>query len=327
LKNAYLFLVLILTGLVLSFATRAMGDAPSGTAPPGQQPKAEAGAPQDSGGSANTVNGSNVTPGSQMEDVLPETDVIRKLNTDANGDLIIKELRYGNGGRNEIALTFDDGPHPEYTSKLLAILTHYHIRATFFMVGTQAQRHPEWVKMVNQVGCEIGNHTYDHFRLAILPDDEVDYQIIECQKLIERLIGKRPVFIRPPGGQMNARALKIISDNHLVLGWWTHNSKDVESKDGDGIYQGIVKDIKPGSIILLHDGSDGTVEMLPKLIETLERRGFRFVTMSEMLLGLEMGPDIPAASLKDQAEKRLSENGGEEKPKTPPASDWKIKTY
>lgn len=321
-RNTYLLLVLALTGLLLTLAARAMGDSQPGAPPPGTQAKGDDSASQSA---PDAQAGKDVTPGSQMEDVLPQTDVIRSLNTDADGNLIIKELRSGNPNRNEIALTFDDGPHPEYTSKLLAILTHYHVRATFFMVGTQAQRYPEWVRMVNQVGCEIGNHTYDHFRLAILPDDEVDYQVMEFQKLIERLVGKKPVFIRPPGGQVNARALKLISDNHLVLGWWTHNSKDVESGDGNSIYEGIVKDIKPGSIILMHDGSDGTVEMLPKLIETLQRRGFRFVTMSEMLLGLEMSPDAPRMTPQDHAAE-LIDSKGTEKPKSH-GSDWKIKTY
>jgi len=215
-------------------------------------------------------------------DVLPEN--IPDFNQGENGDLLVKEIRRGNPYVKEVALTFDDGPHPHYTAKLLAILNYYRVPATFFMVGVQAERYPEWVRMVHQEGHEIGCHTYDHFRLVNLPLDEQIYQIEEFSNLINQLTGTKPHLLRPPGGQYNHFTVDLMNRNGMALGLWTINTKDTAPQaDWRSIYRRVLEEVQPGAIILMHDGTDVTVEMLPALIETLQRRGYSFVTMSQMM--------------------------------------------
>jgi peptidoglycan/xylan/chitin deacetylase (PgdA/CDA1 family) len=215
-------------------------------------------------------------------DVLPEN--IADFNMGEDGGLLVKEVRRGSPYIKEIALTFDDGPHPHYTAKLLAILNYYRVPATFFMVGVQAERYPEWVQMVHQEGHEIGCHTYDHFRLVNLPLDEQIYQIEEFSSLINRLTGSKPRLLRPPGGQYNQFTVDLMNRNGMALGLWTINTKDTAPQaDWRSIYRRVLEEVQPGAIILMHDGTDVTVEMLPVLIETLQRRGYSFVTMSQMM--------------------------------------------
>jgi peptidoglycan/xylan/chitin deacetylase (PgdA/CDA1 family) len=217
-----------------------------------------------------------------IHDVLPEN--IADFNMGADGGLIIKELRRGNPYAKEIALTFDDGPHPFYTAQLLSILRYYRVPATFFLVGVQAERYPKWVQMIHQEGHEIGCHTYDHFRLVNLPLDEQVYQIEEFTSLIERLTGNRPRLLRPPGGQYDHFTISLMNKNGMALGLWTINTNDTAPQtSADELYRKILEEVQPGSIVLMHDGSKVSLEALPQLIETLRRRGYSFVTMSQMM--------------------------------------------
>ncbi len=252
-----------------------------------------------------------------IPDELPENLV--ELNIGDDGNAIVRELRRGNHKLKEIALTFDDGPHPIYTSKILSILRYYRVPATFFMVGVQAERYPEWVKMVFQEGHEIGSHTYDHFRLVDLPYDEQVYQIEEFQRLIHTLTGVYPKFIRPPGGRYNKFTVELMNQNGLALGLWDINSKDGTDVSSEKMLRSILESVQNGSIILLHDGSPTSVEVLPLLIETLKRRGFQFVTMSQMLI--HSNSELLA---KADSDNRGTSSPGSEKS---PEAKWKVYSY
>ncbi len=217
-----------------------------------------------------------------IHDLLPEN--IADFNQGEDGELIVKELRRGNPYLKEVALTFDDGPHPLYTARLLSILRYYRLPATFFLVGVQAERYPNWVQMIHQEGHEIGCHTYDHFRLVNLPLDEQIYQIEEFSNLVCDITGKRPRLLRPPGGRYNHFTVELMNRNGMALGLWTINSNDTAPDcEQRAMYRRVLEEVQPGSIILMHDGSEATIEMLPRLIETLKRRGYSFVTMSQMM--------------------------------------------
>jgi len=253
-------------------------------------------------------------------DVLPEN--IPDFNREPDGGLLVKELRRGNPSLKEVALTFDDGPHPAYTSCILAILHHYRVPVTFFMVGVQAARYPEWVKMAFQEGHEIGSHTYDHFRLVGLPFDEQTYQIEEFQQLIFKLTGTYPRFLRPPGGSYNAQTVELMNRNGLAVGLWSFNPKDLTDVAAQELYRSILQNVSNGGVIMLHDGSAATVEMLPLLIETLKRRGYRFVTMSQMLAHAD-AKVLPRSAEAAEAEAPASPEP-EEKPEP---GRWKIISY
>lgn len=217
------------------------------------------------------------------DDALMDEALARQMNLDENGNPIVIRLTNGSKARREIALTFDDGPHPIYTSKILSILQHYRIRATFFMVGYMANRYPHWAKQVTQLGNEIGNHTYDHFRLTSLPNDEIVYQIKQTQDVLYQITGRYPRFIRPPGGRYDQAVLQRLADNGLAVALWTHNTKDLDISDPKVVFDGVIKSLDSGTIILMHDGSDVTIKVLPGIIEEGLKRGYKFVTMSEML--------------------------------------------
>lgn len=217
------------------------------------------------------------------DDALMDEALANQMNVDENGNPLVIRLASGNAAYREVALTFDDGPHPVYTSKILSILQHYRIRATFFMVGYMANRNPHWAKQVAQLGNEIGNHTYDHFRLTSLPDDEIVYQIKQTQDVLYQITGRYPRFIRPPGGRYDQMVLQRLADNGLAVALWTHNTKDLDVNDPKVVYDEVVNSLGSGSIILMHDGSDVTIEVLPRIIEEGINRGFKFVTLGEML--------------------------------------------
>jgi peptidoglycan-N-acetylglucosamine deacetylase len=195
----------------------------------------------------------------------------------------LKILRRGNPHEKLIALTFDDGPHPEYTSQLLAVLDYYDVKATFFCVGVQAQKYPQWVKMINQQGHEIANHTYDHFRLPKLPRSEKQYQIDENQRLIESLTGVTPRFMRPPGGQDDGETEQMLAQRKMVLAMWDVAINDTSSgRLEQDLLAVSLRKVRPGSVLLAHDGIQATIDMLPDLIEKLRGEGYRFVTLSEL---------------------------------------------
>ncbi len=248
------------------------------------------------------------SPIDSRDDVLLDEMQAAKINLDEFGNPIVITLARGSVARREVAFTFDDGPHPVYTSKILSILQHYRIRATFFMVGFMMNKYPHWAKMTAQLGNEIGTHTYDHFRLTSLPDDEVVYQIKQSVDAIVEITGQRPRFLRPPGGRYDQAVLKRIAEHKLAVALWTYNSKDLDVSDPKKLHKSILDSVEPGSIILLHDGSDATIAILPQLIEDIQAKGYNFVTLSEMLANSSKPGPVSGAGPQDY-------------------SDWRIRSY
>jgi peptidoglycan/xylan/chitin deacetylase (PgdA/CDA1 family) len=197
------------------------------------------------------------------------------------------EFSRGNPKKKQVALTFDDGPHPQFTSQILAVLAYYRVPATFFFTGIQAQKNPQWVRMTHQAGHEIGNHTYDHFRIPKLPRKEQEYQIDEYQRLIQGLTGVTPRFLRPPGGQVDKETQQLITQRGMIVAMWDVALNDTKAgKSERDLLKTSMKNIRPGSVILAHDGIQSTIDMLPTLITALRAEGYSFVTMSQLASGL-----------------------------------------
>jgi peptidoglycan/xylan/chitin deacetylase (PgdA/CDA1 family) len=192
-----------------------------------------------------------------------------------------------------VALTFDDGPSPIWTPKILDELKKANIKATFFMLGEHVAKYPEVARRVAEEGHEIGNHTYDHHVLLYYKLEELEKEIKDAERIIQKVTGKTTRYFRPPKAWLTAQEKKKISELGYKVILWSLNSKDWVTFDDKYIVKYIVRHIKPGDIILFHDsggvfsteGGDRheTVKTIPRLVEALTKKGYRFVTISELL--------------------------------------------
>lgn len=221
----------------------------------------------------------------------PSTENISPFWEGARQAIVIPHLdtpliAHGNETLPEIALTFDDGPFPVYTEQILAVLAKYHIKATFFSLGQQVAAYPELTSKVYQAGCEVENHTWNHPSLPSLSVSAQTWQVTNTNTTIETTIKQAPIVVRPPYGAYNQPFLSMVHNMNMATVIWNVDSEDWKRPGVDAIVQRVLTTVKNGSIILMHDGGGDrsqTVAALPKIIEALQKRGYRFVTIRKML--------------------------------------------
>lgn len=189
-----------------------------------------------------------------------------------------------------IAMTFDDGPDATLTPRLLDILKARHLHVTFFVLGQRVKDHPEIIQRAVAEGHEIGNHSWDHPPLNKLAEGGLQHQMADTSAVIKEAIGKAPTIMRPPYGATNPRlsraiereyGMKVILWSVDPFDWKNPGSKVVESRILNGWKES--GGAKSGAIILSHDIHKGTVEAMPDTLDTLLAKGFKFVTVSELL--------------------------------------------
>lgn len=179
----------------------------------------------------------------------------------------------------EIALTFDDGP-TEFTPKFLDILKENHIKATFFCIGKQIEKHPEIFKRIISEGHTIGNHTYSHSnKTGFLPASKMVEEIKKCDEVMLKTGNLRTHLYRPPFGVTNPNIAKAIRQTGKKSIGWNVRSLDTITEDEDKIYMKVTQGLKPGSIILLHDTSEKTYNVLVNLLVFLEREKYSTFTI------------------------------------------------
>jgi len=194
-----------------------------------------------------------------------------------------RPVSHGSRRRREIALTFDDGPHPEFTPKLLSLLRQQNVKATFFLVGEMAEKRPDLVKEALADGHCLGNHTYHHARLVGLPLGTTATEIKAGGMVLRDITGQAPRWLRPPGGDTDARTLIVARALGYRVVLWDVFPADSRKPGHRQIRERMLNDSGPGSIVLLHDGIQQTLDVLPEVIAKLKARGYRFVTLDEML--------------------------------------------
>jgi peptidoglycan-N-acetylglucosamine deacetylase len=183
-----------------------------------------------------------------------------------------------------IAMTFDDGPSPETTPQLLDILKQRNIKATFFMIGQNAERNPAIVKRILAEGHEIGNHSWTHPQLSKLSDDRVTEEINKTQNAIKDASGYTPVLLRPPYGAITARQKEWIEKQFgLSVIIWSVDPFDWKRPGASVIEQRILAGARPGAIVLSHDIHKQTVDAMPATLDALAAKGFKFVTVSQLI--------------------------------------------
>jgi peptidoglycan/xylan/chitin deacetylase (PgdA/CDA1 family) len=183
-----------------------------------------------------------------------------------------------------IAMTFDDGPSEKLTPKLLDLLAAHNIKATFFVIGENLAEHPEIVSRAAREGHEIGNHSWSHPNLGKMSDEAVRRQLRQTDDAIRQATGKRPTLMRPPYGSLSQRQKQWIHDEfgyRIVL--WDVDPLDWKRPGPTVISHRILSETRPGSIVLSHDIHPGTIEAMHDTLDQLEAKGFKFVTVSELI--------------------------------------------
>jgi len=195
-------------------------------------------------------------------------------------------LREAPGAGREVALTFDDGPGP-YTEEILDILIRRRAPATFFPIGLAVDEYPDEIRREARAGFAIGDHTEDHVKMAGLPPAEQEAQLLEQAADLQRLGAPFPRLFRPPFGEYDANTLQLLRREKMLMALWTVETADYERPGEEAILQHVLEEVRPGAVVLLHDGGGDrseTVTALPRVIEELRARGYRLVTVPQLVL-------------------------------------------
>ena len=192
---------------------------------------------------------------------------------------------------NTVAMTFDDGPHPKFTPRLLDILKERGIKATFFVIGKCVAEYPDIAKRIVAEGHEIANHTWNHPQLPKLSPTALAAEITQTNDAIQQATGILPVTMRPPYGAINAGITKRLNEEYgLSVILWSVDPQDWKIRKADHVSSHIIKNAAPGAIILAHDIHASTIDAMPAALDALQAKGYKFVTVSELI-----AMDRPAA--------------------------------
>ncbi len=201
----------------------------------------------------------------------------------AGGGIIEGKIYRGSRSRRTLALTFDDGPVPIYTTLLLDTLDRLGVRATFFLIGQRVQEYPYFAREIVRRGHETGNHTFHHLNLPRLSGAEMAAELGRAQEVITAVTGQSPRYFRPPGGDYNATVLRVAANLGLVTVFWTDDPGDYARPNPLLLEAKLLARVSNGGILLLHQGVEETIRLLPLTVDVLRRRGFTITTVTAMM--------------------------------------------
>jgi len=199
---------------------------------------------------------------------------------------------HGDIAQPKIALTFDDGPNEPYTSEILDILKKYNLKVTFFVLGKNVERYPDTARRIVKEGHVIGNHTYDHPYLLVQSKSHIKYEMQKAEQAILAATNIRPHLFRPPYGVDNSWIYHTAREfGYVTIEWSVTGNNGGKEIPPERIIEDVLNKVKNGSIILLHDGDRlirganrrNIVKALPFIIESLQKKGYQFVTVPELL--------------------------------------------
>lgn len=180
----------------------------------------------------------------------------------------------------KIAITFDDGPNNEYTEELLAGLKERGVKATFFLLGKEVEKYPDIVAKIHEEGHLIGTHSYEHVNLSNLCDAAAVEQVDKTNTAIHEITGEYPEYIRPPFGCWKCN---LDYETKMIEVLWDVDPLDWKTSNSDVIAKRVIDKVEENDIILLHDASESSVLAAFKIIDALEKEGYMFVTVDEIL--------------------------------------------
>lgn len=195
--------------------------------------------------------------------------------------LMEQELMEQSQAHPEVALTFDDGPSPKYTPLLLDGLKERNVRATFFLLGKNVKENQELVQRMQAEGHLLGNHTYNHVQLNKIPETTARQEILKTNNEIYEATGKYPEYMRPPYGAWKKNMELCVE---MLPVFWDIDTLDWKSQNVDAILKAAGEEPEDGSIILMHDEYQTSVEAALLLVDRLKEKGYEFVTVDELIV-------------------------------------------
>ncbi|MEG0774941.1 polysaccharide deacetylase family sporulation protein PdaB [Clostridium sp.] len=184
----------------------------------------------------------------------------------------------------KVAITFDASWGSDNTDSILNTLDKYNVKATFFLVGEWCDDYPDKVKAIAKRGHEIGNHSNKHLNFTTISKDKIITEVEAANAKILSLTGETPKLFRFPEGLYSDLALETVESSGLIPVQWDVDSVDWKAYGADKEYDKVVKNVKPGSIVLFHNDAKYTPETLPKIIESLQDQGYEFVKISDLII-------------------------------------------
>lgn len=208
---------------------------------------------------------------------------ILKKTKETEGEIQQKESVEESGVKEKpsIAITFDDGPSSRYTGRLLDGLKERNVKASFFLIGENAEENPELVERIYKEGHLIGNHTYSHVQMTHLSEEAAVREIEKTDQVISAITGEHVAYMRPPFGAWQ-RELEIKMEVLPVL--WSVDPLDWTTENVDEIVSKVVTEVEEGDIILLHDCYASSVEAALRIVDILQKEGYEFVTVDRLLI-------------------------------------------
>jgi peptidoglycan/xylan/chitin deacetylase (PgdA/CDA1 family) len=216
-----------------------------------------------------------------QSDFKDAASLLHNLRSEINQN-IGAEIAQGPRSSKEIAFTFDDGPN-ERTQYLLALLAKLHISATFFVVGFRAEEQPELIRAMVAGGHEVENHSYTHTRFNTLNTPQIEEELSKTSAIIRAITGKPSIYFRPPGGHAGPQTIRAAEKLGLTGIFWTALCSPYEGARSPELAGYVIRSASNGGIVLMHNGEPGEMSALPEIVSALRAKGFKFVTISELL--------------------------------------------
>lgn len=210
-----------------------------------------------------------------------EDPVVNGVEGAVAGPFLMRGMR----GTKRVALTFDDGPAPKSTEKVLKALERFKLHSTFFMIGQNVVQSPGLAKEVHDAGHELANHSFTHPSLGSLSQQRVEQELRLCQDAIEKHAGVQPSWLRPPYGSFRTSQGPIARKEQLNVVIWSVDPRDWTRPGVSTIQSRVLSGTAGGDIILCHDLHEQTADAVPGILEGLLERGFEPVTLSQLVLG------------------------------------------
>ena len=178
-----------------------------------------------------------------------------------------------------VALTFDDGPNPKTTGRVLDVLEKNNAVATFFVLGNRAENNAEILQRMFMMGCQIGNHSYSHPDLSKMNASNVATQINSTSEIVKKAVGEETQIVRPPYGAYNKSTISAVGKPFIL---WSVDTLDWKSRNADSVFNVVMSKVRDGDIILMHDIYDSTAEAAEKIVPALISKGYQLVTVEEL---------------------------------------------